>query len=41
MYRFGGDVYDRELIDQPSHDTQIDLGFQFPYYGFRFNYTYV
>ena len=41
MYPFGAIAYDRELQDMPNHEKQIDLEFYFPFYGFRYNYTYV
>lgn len=29
------------MKDRPWKDKQIDLDFFFPYYGFRFNYTFI
>ena len=41
LYPFGERFFDRELARRPWMDKQIDLDFFFPYYGFRFNYTFV
>ncbi|KRX26032.1 Uncharacterized protein T07_8186, partial [Trichinella nelsoni] len=41
LYQYGKDMYDAVLVDRPNHETQIDLDFFFPYYGFRFNYTFI
>lgn len=41
LYPFGEQQFDDRLVEQPNHDTQIDLDFYYPYYGFRFNYTFV
>uniref|UniRef100_A0A0K0F7J0 Protein mesh (inferred by orthology to a D. melanogaster protein) n=1 Tax=Strongyloides venezuelensis TaxID=75913 RepID=A0A0K0F7J0_STRVS len=41
LYPFGERFFDRELAHRPWMDKQIDLDFFFPYYGFRFNYTFI
>ena len=41
LYPFGERYFDRELARRPWMDKQIDLDFFLPYYGFRFNYTFV
>ncbi|KFD63935.1 hypothetical protein M514_11623 [Trichuris suis] len=41
LYPFGHSVHDMQLSDRPNHDTQIDLNFFFPFYGHRFNYTFI
>uniref|UniRef100_A0A5S6QIF4 Sushi domain-containing protein n=1 Tax=Trichuris muris TaxID=70415 RepID=A0A5S6QIF4_TRIMR len=41
LYPFGETAHDMQLIDRPNHDTQIDLDFFFPFYGHRFNYTFI
>lgn len=41
LYPFGERYFDRELSNRPWMDKQIDLDFFLPYFGFRFNYTYV
>jgi len=41
LYPFGEESLDMTVQDIPNHDTQIDLDFYFPFYGFRFNYTFV
>ncbi|KRY79113.1 Uncharacterized protein T4A_5977 [Trichinella pseudospiralis] len=41
LYQYGKEVHDAVLVDRPNHETQIDLDFFFPYYGFRFNYTFI
>jgi hypothetical protein len=41
LYPFGERYFDRMLSHRPWMDKQIDLDFFLPYYGFRFNYTYV
>ncbi|KAI1729752.1 AMOP domain-containing protein [Ditylenchus destructor] len=41
LYPFGERYFDRELSRRPWMDKQIDLDFFFPYYGFRFNYTFI
>ena len=41
LYPFGERYFDKELSHRPWMDKQIDLDFFFPYYGFRFNYTFV
>uniref|UniRef100_A0AC34FVY7 Uncharacterized protein n=1 Tax=Panagrolaimus sp. ES5 TaxID=591445 RepID=A0AC34FVY7_9BILA len=40
LYPFGERFFDKELSHRPWMDKQIDLDFFFPYYGFRFNYTF-
>uniref|UniRef100_A0A914DAQ5 Uncharacterized protein n=1 Tax=Acrobeloides nanus TaxID=290746 RepID=A0A914DAQ5_9BILA len=41
LYPFGERYFDAELDKRPWMDKQIDLDFFFPYYGFRFNYTFI
>jgi len=41
LYPFGERYFDRSMSTRPWMDKQIDLDFFFPYYGFRFNYTYI
>lgn len=41
LYPFGERYFDRPLSNKPWMEMQIDLDFFLPYYGFRFNYTYV
>ncbi|KRY61525.1 Uncharacterized protein T03_15396, partial [Trichinella britovi] len=41
LYQYGKEMHDAVLVDRPNHETQIDLDFFFPYYGFRFNYTFI
>ncbi|KFD45096.1 hypothetical protein M513_14026 [Trichuris suis] len=40
LYPFGEKFNDMDIADRPWKDVQIDLGFYFPFYGFRFNYTF-
>lgn len=32
---------DEQLLGQAGRETQTNLGFDCPFYGFRFNYTFV
>ena len=32
---------DEQLMGQPGRETQANLGFSCPYFGFRLNYTFV
>ncbi|VDL75629.1 unnamed protein product [Nippostrongylus brasiliensis] len=41
LYPFGERYFDDELSHRPWMDKQIDLDFFLPYFGFRFNYTFV
>ncbi|CDW54207.1 VWD and NIDO and AMOP domain containing protein [Trichuris trichiura] len=41
LYPFGEKFKDIDIADRPWKDVQIDLGFYFPFYGFRFNYTFI
>ncbi|CAJ0946455.1 unnamed protein product, partial [Mesorhabditis belari] len=41
LYPFGERFLDAQLSHRPWMDKQIDLDFFFPYYGFRFNYTFL
>jgi hypothetical protein len=41
LYPFGERYFDRSLSNRPWMEKQIDLDFFLPYYGFRFNYTFV
>ncbi|ETN77110.1 hypothetical protein NECAME_11268, partial [Necator americanus] len=41
LYPFGERYFDDELSHRPWMDKQIDLDFFLPYYGFRFNYTFI
>ncbi|KAH7726583.1 Protein K03H1.5 [Aphelenchoides avenae] len=41
LYPFGERYFDRELSNRPWMDKQIDLDFFLPYFGFRFNYTFI
>lgn len=41
LYPFGERYYDKPLSHRRWMDKQIDLDFFLPYFGFRFNYTYV
>jgi len=41
MYGYGERFMDDKLIAWRNREFQINLGFDFPYYGFRFNYTQV
>uniref|UniRef100_A0A915J128 Uncharacterized protein n=1 Tax=Romanomermis culicivorax TaxID=13658 RepID=A0A915J128_ROMCU len=41
LYPYGDQEFDLTVLDIPNHDTQIDLDFYFPFYGFRFNYTFI
>ncbi|KRY36412.1 Uncharacterized protein T01_9211 [Trichinella spiralis] len=41
LYPFGEKFHDIDMTDQPWKDLQIDLDFYFPFYGFRFNYSFI
>uniref|UniRef100_A0A914XKJ5 AMOP domain protein n=1 Tax=Plectus sambesii TaxID=2011161 RepID=A0A914XKJ5_9BILA len=41
LYPFGKWVLDDELMGQAGRETQSNLGFDCPFYGYRFNYTFV
>jgi hypothetical protein len=41
MYGYGERFMDDKLIPMRNREFQINLGFDFPYYGFRFNYTQI
>ncbi|KRX71937.1 Uncharacterized protein T06_2927 [Trichinella sp. T6] len=41
LYPFGEKFHDVDMTDQPWKDLQIDLDFYFPFYGFRFNYSFI
>ncbi|KAK5986405.1 NIDO domain-containing protein [Trichostrongylus colubriformis] len=41
LYPYGERYFDDELSHRPWMDKQIDLDFFLPYYGFRFNYTFI
>ncbi|WKX89454.1 hypothetical protein Q1695_008814 [Nippostrongylus brasiliensis] len=41
LYPFGERYFDDELSHRPWMDKQIDLDFFLPYFGFRFNYTFI
>ncbi|TKR68245.1 hypothetical protein L596_024251 [Steinernema carpocapsae] len=41
MYPFGTWVLDSQLMGQDGRETQANLGCDMPYFGFRFNYTFV
>lgn len=41
LYPFGKRYHDGAILEKPYQDLQIDLDFDYPFYGFRFNYTYV
>ncbi|KFD52274.1 hypothetical protein M514_06837, partial [Trichuris suis] len=41
LYPFGERYYDIDITWRPWRDLQIDLDFFLPFYGFRFNYTFV
>jgi hypothetical protein len=34
-------MLDDQLMGQPGRETQANLGAPFPYFGYRFNYTFV
>uniref|UniRef100_A0A5S6QTX0 AMOP domain-containing protein n=1 Tax=Trichuris muris TaxID=70415 RepID=A0A5S6QTX0_TRIMR len=41
LYQFGERYYDIDITWRPWRDLQVDLDFFLPFYGFRFNYTFV
>ncbi|VDO81897.1 unnamed protein product [Heligmosomoides polygyrus] len=41
LYPFGAWAMDEQLLGQAGRETQTNLGFDCPFYGFRFNYTFV
>ena len=41
LYPFGTWALDEELMGQAGRETQANLACDFPYYGYRFNYTFV
>ncbi|KAI6179709.1 Protein mesh [Aphelenchoides besseyi] len=41
LYPFGEKYFDRSLSNRPWMEKQIDLDFFLPYFGFRFNYTFI
>ncbi|CAJ0598025.1 unnamed protein product [Cylicocyclus nassatus] len=41
LFPYGPLYNDANLLNKPHHDRQIDFDFDFPYYGFRFNYTMI
>ncbi|KAI6197755.1 hypothetical protein M3Y94_01262500 [Aphelenchoides besseyi] len=41
LFPYGPQAFDANLLVKPTHDKQIDFDFDFPYYGFRFNYTMI
>uniref|UniRef100_A0A0N5BFW0 AMOP domain-containing protein n=1 Tax=Strongyloides papillosus TaxID=174720 RepID=A0A0N5BFW0_STREA len=41
LYPFGKWTLDNELMGQAGRETQTNLGFDCPYFGYRFNYTFV
>ncbi|CAL2036914.1 unnamed protein product [Caenorhabditis brenneri] len=41
LYPFGTWAMDRQLMGQAGRETQTNLGFDCPFFGFRFNYTMV
>jgi hypothetical protein len=41
LYPFGERYHDRDMVGRPWNDQQIDLDFFMPYYGFRFNYSFI
>uniref|UniRef100_A0A158PAN1 AMOP domain protein n=1 Tax=Angiostrongylus cantonensis TaxID=6313 RepID=A0A158PAN1_ANGCA len=41
LYPFGAWVMDAQLMGQAGRETQTNLGFDCPFFGFRFNYTFV
>lgn len=41
LFPYGPLYSDANLLSKPNHDRQIDFDFDFPYYGFRFNYSMV
>ncbi|VDO98440.1 unnamed protein product [Soboliphyme baturini] len=41
LYQFGEKHYDIDIMWRPWRDLQIDLDFFLPFYGFRFNYSFI
>lgn len=41
LYPYGKRMLDDRLMGQAGRETQANLAFDCPYYGFRFNYTFV
>ncbi|VDM71609.1 unnamed protein product, partial [Strongylus vulgaris] len=41
LYPFGTWAMDEQLMGQAGRETQANLGFDCPFFGFRFNYTFV
>ncbi|CAI4226085.1 unnamed protein product [Auanema sp. JU1783] len=41
MYPFGEWARDDQLMGQAGRETQANLGFDCPFFGYRFNYTFV
>ncbi|XGW17593.1 hypothetical protein V3C99_002299 [Haemonchus contortus] len=41
LYPFGAWAMDEQLMGQAGRETQTNLGFDCPFFGFRFNYTFV
>lgn len=41
LYPFGAWAMDKTLMGQAGRETQTNLGFDCPFFGFRFNYTMV
>ncbi|KAK6010101.1 hypothetical protein OSTOST_24906, partial [Ostertagia ostertagi] len=41
LYPFGSWAMDEQLLGQAGRETQTNLGFDCPFFGFRFNYTFV
>ena len=41
LYPFGKWARDEELMGQSGRENQANFGFDCPYFGYRFNYTFV
>ncbi len=41
MYPYGKWVLDDQLMGQAGRETQANFAFDFPYFGYRYNYTFV
>lgn len=41
LFPYGPLFNDASLLSKPNHDRQIDFDFDYPFYGFRFNYSMV
>lgn len=41
MFPYGPRFHDARLLQKPQQDKQIDFDFDYPFYGFRFNYTFI